>query len=169
MDFTFMFSSANSFNVNLCDWHVTADAESEDMFHFSGCVYHDVTEDTMCQQCSPTALPTVPPSPSPTTLHPSLSPTFSAAPTIEESCTDKNTNCDYWAGIGECSTNPGYMLTFCAKSCSQCSPLCFDTDGWVDLYGDSCEYYIEYGCDFAENWAVDGVSALQACCVCRNS
>jgi glutathione peroxidase len=30
---------------------------------------------------------------------------------------DANENCNYWASIGECSKNPGYMLKNCALSC----------------------------------------------------
>jgi len=32
-------------------------------------------------------------------------------------CTDSDANCSYWASIGECSANPGYMLTSCCASC----------------------------------------------------
>ena len=38
----------------------------------------------------------------------------------DELCEDKNTQCSYWAGIGQCSENPNYMLHKCAKSCEQC-------------------------------------------------
>jgi small nuclear ribonucleoprotein (snRNP)-like protein len=31
---------------------------------------------------------------------------------------DENSNCSYWAGIGECNNNPGYMLYRCATSCA---------------------------------------------------
>jgi len=34
-----------------------------------------------------------------------------------DSCRDRNTSCAYWAGIGECSKNPNYMLNFCKTSC----------------------------------------------------
>lgn len=30
---------------------------------------------------------------------------------------DQNSNCRYWASMGECTVNPNYMLTACAKSC----------------------------------------------------
>uniref|UniRef100_A0A914DFY9 Metalloendopeptidase n=1 Tax=Acrobeloides nanus TaxID=290746 RepID=A0A914DFY9_9BILA len=39
-------------------------------------------------------------------------------------CYDQNTNCAYWASIGECLNNPPYMLPFCAASCNVC--LCMD-------------------------------------------
>ena len=31
---------------------------------------------------------------------------------------DENPNCAYWAGIGECRNNPGYMLYRCETSCA---------------------------------------------------
>jgi len=51
---------------------------------------------------------TPPPAPTPT---PAPSP-----------CTDDNDNCEYWASVGECEANPGYMLVNCRKSCAVCSP-----------------------------------------------
>jgi hypothetical protein len=33
-------------------------------------------------------------------------------------CQDTNNYCSYWASIGECSRNPGYMLPNCCASCS---------------------------------------------------
>ncbi|XP_067024818.1 uncharacterized protein [Acropora muricata] len=36
-------------------------------------------------------------------------------------CVDQNSNCDYWASIGECNTNPLYMLFSCPVSCNVCS------------------------------------------------
>ena len=38
----------------------------------------------------------------------------------DQICEDKNQYCSYWAGIGECSKNPNYMLDACAKSCEYC-------------------------------------------------
>ena len=38
----------------------------------------------------------------------------------EPTCKDNNVKCNYWASIGECSMNPGYMLINCKKSCKQC-------------------------------------------------
>ena len=37
-----------------------------------------------------------------------------------EVCEDNNQHCSYWAGIGECSKSPIWMLPNCAKSCEQC-------------------------------------------------
>ena len=34
---------------------------------------------------------------------------------------DENGNCGYWASIGECSRNPGYMLYRCKSSCNRVS------------------------------------------------
>ena len=41
-----------------------------------------------------------------------------------DDCQDSNENCSYWASVGECDANPGYMLVNCKMSCDQCS-----TDG----------------------------------------
>ncbi len=38
-------------------------------------------------------------------------------PSSSGSCTDSNSNCAGWARQGECSKNPGYMLTSCCASC----------------------------------------------------
>ena len=35
-------------------------------------------------------------------------------------CLDDHSYCGYWASIGECSKNPGYMLTYCRVSCGTC-------------------------------------------------
>eukprot|EP00403_Amphidinium_massartii_P014875 CAMPEP_0178419742 /NCGR_PEP_ID=MMETSP0689_2-20121128/25767_1 /TAXON_ID=160604 /ORGANISM="Amphidinium massartii, Strain CS-259" /LENGTH=163 /DNA_ID=CAMNT_0020041189 /DNA_START=61 /DNA_END=552 /DNA_ORIENTATION=+ len=45
---------------------------------------------------------------------------------------------------------------------------CTDTAAWVDSYGDGCNMYDSHPswCDSAEIWAVGGVSAKDACCVC---
>lgn len=32
----------------------------------------------------------------------------------------KDADCDYWASIGECVLNPGWMLYKCTKSCRLC-------------------------------------------------
>ncbi len=34
-------------------------------------------------------------------------------------CVDTNTNCAAWAGAGECTKNPNYMLTGCCASCKR--------------------------------------------------
>uniref|UniRef100_A0A7S4N7Z9 ShKT domain-containing protein n=1 Tax=Odontella aurita TaxID=265563 RepID=A0A7S4N7Z9_9STRA len=43
------------------------------------------------------------------------------------SCRNHHNSCQYWASIGECSKNPGYMLHYCKESCGQCSGgSCYD-------------------------------------------
>ncbi|XP_072031584.1 uncharacterized protein [Amphiura filiformis] len=43
-------------------------------------------------------------------------------------CANTNDNCDFWAGVGECSSNPRYMLIYCQKSCGVCQDyVCEDT------------------------------------------
>merc|ERR1712045_998116 len=54
------------------------------------------------------------PTPAPTQA-PTQAPTPAPQP-----CTDDNQNCEYWASLGECEANPGYMLTTCRKSCDVC-------------------------------------------------
>merc|ERR1719300_763056 len=62
-----------------------------------------------CNQCS--TVNTTPTQPTTTTTK---------TTTITD-CSDLNGSCSYWAGIGECSKNPGYMLVNCKKSCNQCT------------------------------------------------
>jgi len=38
----------------------------------------------------------------------------------DDQCEDKNENCTWWAEIGECEKNPGYLLQNCPKSCNYC-------------------------------------------------
>jgi prolyl 4-hydroxylase len=38
-------------------------------------------------------------------------------------CIDEETECPRWAGQGECSKNPQYMLINCRKSCESCIGL----------------------------------------------
>ncbi|CAL4108505.1 unnamed protein product [Meganyctiphanes norvegica] len=50
-------------------------------------------------------------------------------------CRDWNEHCGYWAGIGECQRNPGYMLRMCPKSCNICD--CYDKY-------EECPYYRDW-------------------------
>ena len=47
-----------------------------------------------------------------------------------------------------------------------CVWVCRDFDGWVDNTGSSCSGYIPLHCNRATFWAVNGVSAKDACCLC---
>jgi hypothetical protein len=40
----------------------------------------------------------------------------------DPNCKNENENCEYWATIGECEKNPGYMNSSCAKACGTCTP-----------------------------------------------
>lgn len=40
-----------------------------------------------------------------------------------------DTNCDAWAGAGECLANPKFMRSHCSRSCDSC--------GWMDTYCDA--------------------------------
>lgn len=43
-------------------------------------------------------------------------------PQPDPSCNDMNDNCDYWASVGECDKNSGYMHYYCRKACNLCMP-----------------------------------------------
>ena len=53
-------------------------------------------------------------------------------------CQDLNGNCEYWASIGECQANPGYMLPNCPKSCNTCGSSCIDES-------EHCQYWASIG------------------------
>lgn len=38
----------------------------------------------------------------------------------ELSCVDEEEECNYWSRIGECDSNPNYMLKRCKLSCKAC-------------------------------------------------
>ena len=38
----------------------------------------------------------------------------------DQICKDYNKDCEYWAMIGECTANPGFMTLRCRKSCKVC-------------------------------------------------
>ena len=57
---------------------------------------------------------------------PTKPPTDSTPNPPSDDCSDQNTNCAYWASIGECQNNPDYMLTYCKQSCGKCQSNCTD-------------------------------------------
>ena len=42
--------------------------------------------------------------------------------TLPDPCIDLHEKCPQWAAKGECTSNPGYMLETCEKSCGGCQP-----------------------------------------------
>ena len=46
--------------------------------------------------------------------------TTTTTTTTPPNCKDKSSNCPYWASIGECKKNPGYMRPNCRVSCNTC-------------------------------------------------
>merc|ERR1712241_419795 len=58
--------------------------------------------------------PPTPPSPPP----PTPPPTPPSPP--PPPCVDNNVDCTYWANLGECEANPGYMLVNCPVACGVC-------------------------------------------------
>ncbi|XP_074656527.1 blastula protease 10-like [Tubulanus polymorphus] len=64
----------------------------------------------------------------------------------EPPCVNNNSQCQYWADIGECKKNPAYMLPNCRVSCGTCpgqttttaNPNCLDNN-------DQCPYWANIG------------------------
>ena len=53
-------------------------------------------------------------------------------------------DCNGWVQSGECTSNPGFMLKHCAKSCGLCTAVCMDHQpecaGWAQLQeGAECD------------------------------
>jgi len=44
----------------------------------------------------------------------------------ERACSDLESNCKYWASLGECDNNPGFMHARCSMSCGTCDRMGFD-------------------------------------------
>ena len=51
---------------------------------------------------------------------------YAGGPANSETCKDTNAACAGWAESGECTANPGYMVSSCKVSCRQC------VGGWRD-------------------------------------
>merc|ERR1712157_95453 len=45
---------------------------------------------------------------------------------IRDTCRNKEALCAFWAAIGECEANPGYMKVSCAPSCHTCEMIDLD-------------------------------------------
>jgi hypothetical protein len=50
-----------------------------------------------------------------------------------ELCKNNHESCAFWAVIGECEKNPGYMKTKCAPVCRSCDQLSIETRCPIDL------------------------------------
>ena len=46
--------------------------------------------------------------------------------TLRQDCTNQHESCTFWAAIGECTANPGYMEINCAPTCYTCHKLLFE-------------------------------------------
>ena len=46
--------------------------------------------------------------------------------TVREDCKNRDELCLFWASMGECTNNPGYMEKHCAPSCQSCDELSFE-------------------------------------------
>ena len=76
-------------------------------------------------------------------------------PTIPPNCENKHPSCNYWAGIGECEANPGYMLKNCKKSCQVCDQPTTTTEETSSCKNDNsnCEYWASIGeCEANPNY-----------------
>jgi len=60
--------------------------------------------------------------------------------TTNGGCGDLNMNCRYWASIGQCESNPGFMLINCRESCDACGP---DPD--CSDRNENCGYWASIG------------------------
>ena len=60
---------------------------------------------------------------------------------VSSQCKNAHELCAFWAGVGECDVNPGYMLINCGPACASCSQLDINTrcsftpDEYPDAYG----------------------------------
>ncbi|XP_065063795.1 plasma kallikrein-like isoform X2 [Rhopilema esculentum] len=65
---------------------------------------------------------------------------------LNTACVDNDQRCSGWAKSGECSSNPGYMLSNCRKSCDKCEEKCKDKDT-------DCEDWAKQGfCSKSSQW-----------------
>jgi len=79
-----------------------------------------------------------------------------------QACGDDNQHCAYWANIGECAKNPGYMLTYCKLSCKVCeAPIQVCTDG-----NQQCAHWANIG-ECARNPGYMLVNCKSSCGVCK--
>lgn len=76
-----------------------------------------------------------------------------------------------------CAEHEDTLMVHCALTCGTCAApaagSCADVVGWADSDGDRCPAYTtcEAGtasrpAAYYERWAVDGISAAEACCSC---
>jgi len=106
--------SCSDSNANCAGWAQQGECDKNPNYMLTNC----------CKSCKGGAVTT-------TTVPPT---TTTPTPT---SCTgaDRNKNCEYWAGVGECKKNPDYMLQNCCESCSggttsNCANKNDNCDGW---------------------------------------
>ncbi|XP_071480508.1 uncharacterized protein [Diadema antillarum] len=76
-----------------------------------------------------------------------------------QECIDEHDTCSYWTGIGECHTNPRYMLSICRYSCGVCRDyVCQDNH-------ERCPYWASIGeCDRLPRWML--ANCHLSCKVC---
>mmetsp|Transcript_11604 Transcript_11604/g.16417 ORF Transcript_11604/g.16417 Transcript_11604/m.16417 type:complete len:314 (+) Transcript_11604:325-1266(+) len=47
--------------------------------------------------------------------------------TVRDKCVNRNELCCFWAAVGECENNPGFMKLSCAPACKTCNLIDFET------------------------------------------
>jgi len=77
---------------------------------------------------------------------------------LRDLCVNKDSQCAFWASVGECDVNPGYMKVECALACQSCDKLdihnrCPIDPNAVDIWkpGDLHEMFqrIAYGPEYS--------------------
>ena len=81
-------------------------------------------------------------------------------------CKDTNVHCAYWAKIGECEVNPGYMLKGCPLSCKQCTCNDYEND-CADL-NESCNTWADIG-ECSKNPDYMHSHCAKSCNTCDNA
>lgn len=81
---------------------------------------------------------------------------------IDKECTNKHKMCSEWALVGECDSNPNFMLEKCHESCRVCqSERCYDKLA-------DCEQLVkEHGC-YTKNMKDDCRWSCSSCDVLKN-
>jgi len=86
-------------------------------------------------------------------------PTTTQKPWVKPKCQDTNLYCATWARMGECTRNPGWMLTGCPVACKQCGNQCQD-------YNAYCAAWAREG-QCRKNQAYMDIYCAKACKKCK--
>ncbi|XP_078659592.1 uncharacterized protein LOC144904521 [Branchiostoma floridae x Branchiostoma belcheri] len=79
-------------------------------------------------------------------------------------CSDSSPHCGYWASIGDCENNAGYMLANCPLSCGVCTSDTDDCDGVTCQNGGTCvDGDNTYTCDCVSGYEGDHCETQTDC------